>query len=135
MVENTNYFQNFLNQLSKFGLVGVISNILGYLIYLLITFLGLKPELAITFLYPIGAVIGYYGNKNYTFTYKGDLRKSKQRYIISHIAGYFINILMIYIFVNQFNYPHQLIQAIAILIIAIYLFLMMKFFIFKNTKK
>ena len=68
MAKNLNYLKKLSTQASKYGLVGIIGNLIGYFTYILFTFLGLTPVLAITLLYPVGAIFGYYGNKEYTFS-------------------------------------------------------------------
>jgi len=132
LAKNLNYLNKLSTQASKYGLVGIIGNLIGYCTYILFTFLGLTPVLAITLLYPVGAIFGYYGNKEYTFSYKGKVSSSSIRYIIAHFGGYLMNISLLHIFVSQFNLPHQLVQAAAIFIVAIYLFFTLKMFVFSN---
>jgi putative flippase GtrA len=120
-------------QLFRYGLVGIANNIAGYMFYLLITHLGLQPKVAISFLYPMGAVIGFWGNRHLTFEYNGSLLGSSVRYIIAHSAGYLINLAILIVMVDKLGYPHQWIQIVAIFIVAAFLFLAFKFFVFKKS--
>lgn len=127
--------QGSYKQLARYALVGIVSNSAGYLVYLLITYLGATPKITMTILYGVGATIGYIGNRNFTFTHKGSLLGSSVRYVIAHFCGYFINLVILIIFVDRFMYPHQWIQAIAIFIVAAFLFLAFKVFVFPVTNK
>jgi putative flippase GtrA len=124
-----------LDQLTKFSAVGITGNLLGYLIYILLTYLGLKPTYAVSILYPMGAMFSFYGNLGFTFKYTGNPNTAKVKFIFSHLAGYLINIIILHIFVTKLTYPHELIQLFAICIVAIYLFFISKFFIFKDIVK
>ena len=120
------------SQLIRYGLVGITSNLVGYSVYLLIVYLGATPKLTMTFLYGISASIGYLGNRNLTFKHKGSLVGSGVRYAISQGCGYFINLLMLVVFVDQLGYAHQWVQAAAIFVVAGFLFVAFKFFVFKD---
>jgi putative flippase GtrA len=119
-------------QLIRYGLVGIATNLLGYIIYLVITYLGVEPKLLITFMYPVGAIIGFFGYRHWAFSHKGKVLKSSMRYFIAHIFGYLINLFILLLFVDRLGYPHQLVQAAAILIVAAFLFLAFKFFVFSS---
>ena len=127
--------KNFSRQLFRYALVGVITNLVGYLIYLLIVYLGATPKLTMTFMYGIGAAIGYIGNRNLTFEYKGSIVGSGVRYCIAHCIGYFINLFMLIIFVDKLGYAHQWVQASAIFVVAGFLFIAFKFFVFQETEE
>jgi putative flippase GtrA len=119
-------------QLSRYAFVGIVSNLTGYLVYLLVTYLGVAPKITMTLLYGVGATIGYIGNRNFTFTHKGSLLGSGARYLVAHFFGYFINLALLIIFVDQFGYAHQWVQAVAIFVVACFLFIAFKFFVFTN---
>lgn len=121
-----------IEQLLRYALVGVVSNSAGYLIYLLATHAGATPKITITLLYGMGATIGYVGNRNFTFSHTGSLLSSSTRYVIAHFFGYFINIVILVVFVDYFMYSHQWVQAVAIFVVAGFLFIAFKFFVFTN---
>ena len=43
-----------LVQLARYGVVGVVTNLAGYLVYLFLTWFWLEPKLAVSILYPVG---------------------------------------------------------------------------------
>ncbi|MBA3537173.1 MAG: GtrA family protein [Tatlockia sp.] len=124
-------------QFIRYGIVGVINNLLGYLIYLFVTFFWLEPKIAITLFYPIGALTGYFGHLKYSFAYQGKHRFTLIRYGIAHFIGYSINFMMLVILVDKLKFPHQAVQASAIFVVASALFLMFRYFVFprENYRK
>ncbi len=121
-----------VKQLIRYALLGIVTNLAGYFVYLLVTYLGATPKITMTFLYGMGAIIGFIGNRNLTFAHNGSLLGSGIRYFIAHFFGYFINLVTLIIFVDHFGYAHQWIQAVAIFLVAGFLFIALKFFVFSD---
>lgn len=119
-------------QLVKYAYVGIGVNLIGYLIYILVTCYWFTPRVAVSVLYCFGVVASFIGNKRLTFSYTGSFIGSLVRYMFVYLIGYFINLLILTVFVYSYGYPHQLVQVLAILIVAIYLFIAQKFFVFKG---
>lgn len=121
-------------KLFRFAIIGIISNATGYLLYLYITYLGVSPKIAMTVLYGIGATIGFFGNRNYTFSDKGSFLKSGRRYVLTHCFGYLINFAIQIILVDKLGYVHQLAQAIGVFTVALFLFVMFKYYVFTESR-
>lgn len=121
-----------LTQVARYGVVGVLNNLLGYLIYLLVTWLWLDPKVAVTLLYPVGALTAYFGHAKYSFAYSGATSHGVFRYVIAHLVGYSVNVLMLYVLADRLQFPHQIIQALAIVVVAGVLFLLFRYFVFPN---
>jgi len=82
-----------------------------------------------TLLYGAGAAIGYTVNRNFTFAHNGNVFGSGIRYLITHFLGYLINL---FCFVDRLGFPHQSVQAVAIFVVAGFIFIASKFFVFRN---
>jgi putative flippase GtrA len=119
-----------VRQLIRYGLVGVVSNLAIYFVYLLITYLGVEPKTAMTLVYIIGASIGFIGNRKWTFAHRGDSSSAALRYVLAHLLGYLLNFLILFTFVDRLGYAHQWVQAVAIIVVAGFLFIVFKYFIF-----
>jgi putative flippase GtrA len=119
-----------MRQLIRYGLVGAVSNLTIYFVYLLITYLGVEPKTAMTLVYIIGASIGFIGNRKWTFTHRGDSTRAALRYVLAHVFGYLLNFLILFTFVDRLGYAHQWVQAMAIIIVAGFLFIVFKYFVF-----
>jgi putative flippase GtrA len=119
-----------VSQVTRYGVVGLLNNLLGYLIYLVITWLWLDPKLAITLLYPIGATTAYFGHAKYSFAYQGKASHGVLRYIAAHLAGYTINVLVLFVFTDKLGLPHQGVQIFAIGVVGGVLFLLFRYWVF-----
>lgn len=119
-----------MRQLISYGMVGVINNAAIYFAYLLITYLGVEPKKSMTLVYIIGASIGFIGNRKWTFTHHGDVTGAALRYALAHLFGYLLNLLILAIFVDGMGYTHQWVQAAAVIIVAAFLFVVFKYFVF-----
>jgi putative flippase GtrA len=121
-------------QLFRYGLIGIASNLAGYMVYLLITdFGGIPPKVTMSMLYATGAIVGFWGNRKLTFAHKGSVLGSGIRYIITHFFGYLMNFAILTVMVDKLGYPHQAVQAVAIFVVAAFLFLAFKFFVFSKS--
>jgi putative flippase GtrA len=121
-------------QLFRYGLVGVVTNLALYFFYLLIAYLGIEPKKAMTISYIAGAFIGFVGHRNWTFAHQGALLGSGARYFIAHLFGYLINFLILLTFVDKLGYSHQWVQAAAIIVVAGFLFVAFRYFVFPKTE-
>lgn len=121
-----------MRQLIRYGLVGVVSNAAIYFVYLLITCLGVEPKTAMTMVYIVGASIGFIGNRKWTFSHRGNLSRAALRFVLAHLFGYLLNFLILFIFVDRLDYAHQWVQAAAIMIVAGFLFIAFKYFVFRE---
>ena len=119
-----------VTQLFRYALVGLLSNLAGYLIYLVLTYFGGTPKLTMTLLYGIGAAVGFFGNRSLTFEHQGSIFGAGVRYVIAHCVGYVFNLIILIVFVDKLGFAHQWVQAIAIFIVAGFLFLAFKVFVF-----
>ena len=122
-----------MRQLIRYGIVGVLSNAIGYSLYLAITSLGVGPKYTMTGLYFVGATIGFLGNRKWAFSYKGKLAANVVRYSVTHVLAYTINLLLLILLVDKMGFPHQKVQAFAIVIVAGFLFVMFRLFVFSQS--
>jgi putative flippase GtrA/SAM-dependent methyltransferase len=124
-----------MRQLIRYGIVGLLNNAAIYLIFLLVTYWGVTPKIAMSFLYVVAAVASFIWNKNWTFSYSGRVNRSFTRFVLAHIGGYLINLLILLVFVDRLGYSHQAVQAVAIFVVAGFLFIAFKYFVFNQKKR
>lgn len=127
-------FSKTLGQLVRYFFVGIATNLIGYLIYLMLTAFVLPPKLTMTILYASGAIIGFFGNRHFTFRHKGGARRAAIAYTVVHIGGWAINFAMLSLFFDRLGYPHQIVQAVSIFVVAAYLFVAMRLFVFPERE-
>jgi putative flippase GtrA len=119
--------------LVRYGIVGLLSNAVGFLLYLGITAAGMEPKLAMTVLYAVGVAQTFFFNKRWSFRHGGTHGPAFVRYCLSYVLGYLINLVALFIFVDQLGYPHQIVQGVLVLSLAVMLFLLQKFWVFRST--
>jgi len=122
------------HQLLRYGFVGLLSNGIGYSVYLLVSSLGCPPKVTMTLLYGVGVIVSFIGNKKLTFADCSNSYTTVLRYLIAHLFGYIINYSLLFVFVDKLGYAHQLIQAISIFVVALFLFTILKFYVFSEKK-
>ncbi len=123
---------NTNKQIIKYTIVGVTSNGILYALYLILTWLGMGPKTTMSLLYLSSTSLTYFLNRHWTFNAKNPNRKNYFHYLIVYIAGYMINFFALYMLVDTFDHPHQIVQGIMIIVIASFTFLCLKFWVFKN---
>lgn len=124
----------FSLQAIRFGVVGFTSNLVLYLLYLGLTGLGVGHKLALSLLYVVGVLQAFVFNKNWTFSHHGRLRATFVRYISLYAVGYLINLGVLIVMVDQYGYWHQWVQGVMILVLALFFFVMQKFWVFRPEK-
>lgn len=127
------YFKETFRQLFSYALIGILTNVLGYAVYLLLTHLWGAPKITMTALYFVGASAGFFANRRYTFRHDGSIGVSGVRYLLVQAAGYLLNLTLLLVFVDWLGVAHQIIQAIAIIVVAIFLFVVSRVFVFSQS--
>ena len=122
-------------QLIRYGLVGGGINLILYLSYLLINHLGLESKKTMSLIYLIGVGIGFYSHRQWTFSHDGNARQSMVRFLFAHLLGYLINFSLLLNLVDHLGYPHQIVQAGAIFVVAAFLFITFKYWVFPKNNK
>jgi len=120
-----------LGQVVRYGVVGVASNLLTYLIYLGITSAGAEPKLAMSLVYLMGVIQTFFLNKTWSFRFDGAMAPALVRYICLYLLGYLINFLTLWLLVDKLGYPHQWVMGGLILFMAVFFFLGQKLWTFR----
>ncbi len=127
-------FKETFRQLFSYTFIGILTNAFGYAVYLFLTHLWGAPKITVTVLYVVGASAGFFANRRYTFRHDSSVSVTGVRYLIVQAAGYLLNLTLLLVFVDWLGVAHQIIQAIAIIVVAIFLFIMSRFFVFAQDQ-
>ncbi len=114
----------------RFAVVGLASNLVLYLLYLILTNWFLGHKTAMTLLYVTGTLQTFAFNKIWTFSHTGNTARSLARYILAYGSGYVLNWLLLALMVDRCGYPHTIVQGAAILLVALWLFVLQKYWVF-----
>ena len=124
---------NHFTQLMRYGIVGLSTNALGYVLYLGLTALGIGPKLAMSLLYMVGVLQTFVFNKSWTFRYVGQGRAAFQRHVVLYVTGYLVQFLLLALMVDTLGWRHQWVMAGVILLMAVFFFLGLKFWVFRQS--
>ena len=120
-------------QFIKYAVVGLVSNVLLYLGYLLLTAFGMGHKVAMTLLYAVGVSQTFVFNRSWTFGDQGIAARSFVRYVMVYVWGYFVNLIALLVLVDYLEFPHEIVQGCMILLLAAMLFLLQRFWVFEVT--
>lgn len=119
-------------ELIRYGAVGAGTNVFGFLLYVLFTTLGASPVLTISIFYPIRIGLAFCLSKKWSFSHKGRISTSAIRYLIAYVGCYVLNVAVLKFFSGYLGFSHLVVQALAILIFAMLLFLVQKCWVFRT---
>ena len=117
-------------QFVRYAIVGLVSNAVGFLLYLALTAAGMEYKMAMTLLYVTSVLITFAANRNWSFEHRGLANAAFVRYVIAYILGYLLNFALLWFAVGRLHLPHQGVQAVAVILVAISLFLMHRYWVF-----
>ena len=104
----------------------------GYLAYLLLTWAGLSPRLAVTVLLPVSLWAAFQLHGRVTFAGVGRGRTTGLRFLAVMLTGYALNLAFLTILVNDAGVPHQLAHLGSIGLIALLMLQLMRRVVFVN---
>ena len=119
-------------QFFRYAVVGLISNLALYLAYLLLTELGMGHKTAMSLLYATGTSLTFLFNRNWTFGHDGHLTKAFAGYATIYAMGYLFNLVALYLLVDRLGFNHQWVQGCLIILVAVLLFTLQKYVVFKK---
>ena len=117
-------------QFLRYALVGLASNLILYLAYLGLTALALGPKTAMSLLYALGVAQTFLFNRKWSFRHAGGLHGAFARYVAAYAFGYLLNLAALWLAVDRLSLPHEIVQGVMILSLAILLFLLQKYWVF-----
>lgn len=117
-------------QFARFAMVGLVSNAALFLLYLLMTHVGLGHKLAATLAYALGVLQTFVFNRSWSFKHGGAAGPALGRYIAAYGLGYAFNMAALLLFVDRAGFPHEWVQGTVIIVLAALLFLLQKFWVF-----
>lgn len=120
-------------QFLRYAVVGLAANAIGYVLYIVLTRVGLGPKLAMSLLYGIGVLQTFIFNKKWSFRFAGAAAPALVRYATVYALGYVINFLALMLLVDQAGLPHQWVMAGLVLFMAVFFFAGQRFWVFRQT--
>jgi len=122
---------DWLPQSIRFGIVGLTSNLVLYLFYVVLIKYGLDPKLVISLSYAISMVWTFILNKRWSFAHQGNWWTSSTKFLLFYVSLYIINLTILYITVDIFNLSPILVQAIVFFVYVPIVFIVQRYWIFR----
>ncbi|WP_245448044.1 GtrA family protein [Neorhizobium sp. T6_25] len=132
---NLIFSRNSIFQLVRFGVVGLLTNAFGYILYLIATFAGIPPKLAMSILYLLGVFMSFAANRRWVFIHAGEQQGALFRYGTIYGIGYALNYSILYVFVDKLHYSHIYVQAFGIISVAAFAYVASSIYTFPSTNK
>lgn len=120
-------------ELIRYGIVGIATNAVIYVLYLALTALGMGPKVAMSLLYMVGVLQTFVFNKAWTFRYAGPGRLAFWRHVILYVVGYLIQLLLLILMVDALSWRHQCVMAGLVVLMAAFFFIGQKFWVFRRS--
>jgi len=117
-------------QLIRYAVVGLGSNALLYLFYLWLSSGGLGHKTSMTIAFALGICGTFMFNRNWSFRHRDAWHRTFLPYAAVYGLGYVTNLLGLFLLVDVGRLPHQVVQAVMIVVVAVLIFLMQKFWVF-----
>ena len=118
----------------RFGIVGLTSNVVLYLFYLLVTTFGTGHKTAMSLLFAVGILQTFVFNKHWTFGHHGFLNSTFTKYVSIYSLAYVLNFCGLMVFVDHMGFPHQIVQGVMIVCIALILFFLQRYWVFRTPE-
>ena len=122
-------------QILRFAAVGLCVNAMALGAYLALTGLGMPPLGAMTVTYCGAMAVSFAMNRNITFAHDGQRSTAFGRYLAAYAAGYVINFAGLVALVGWLHVPHAWAQAVLIVLVAVVMFLMQRFWVFADLTR
>lgn len=120
-------------QFRRYATAGILMNSAGYLLFAGVTTLGLSPKLAMTSIYACGVLLNFWLSKKWVFRHDGMWSRTFLAYVLVYLGGYIVNYALIVLFVDNIGWNYLVVQAICIGIVAGFIFIGLKFLVFRSA--
>ena len=122
-------------QFIYFAVIGLLLNLALYAAYILLTDMVLGCLTAMTVTYCSGVIMGFLLNRRFTFGFDGDRNSAFARYIVAYLLGYLINFAGLWLFSVHWSIPHEVVQGCIFFVLAVLLFFLQKYWVFKKQSQ
>lgn len=120
----------------RYLLVGGYNTVVSYALYVLLLWLmgGLHEQLALLGSFLLSSINSFWTQKIFVFGTKGHARWEYIKCLMSWGASYTLNVVLLAVFVDGFHMNAYMAQFIALILVTINSYLMLKRFAFKEKK-
>ena len=122
-----------VNQIIKYSSVGMVTNIIGYILYIVFSnLMGMPPPVASILAGFMVIGISYYFNKRFTFTSQNNGVVQAMKYYLLYFSAILLHSATIFIFSSILGFAHEIVAGISLVVLSCLLFLIQKFYFFNR---
>lgn len=126
------WFVALFRQFLRYGAVGVVTNLLLYLLFVVLNAIGLTPIWAMTGSFAAGCVLTYFAHGRYSFRYGATNPALLVKYVFVYGSAYALNLTGLWFGTERLGLPPRLVQIALVVLIGVYLFLLARFVVFRR---
>lgn len=123
-----------VGEVVRFAVVGVVSNVVLYILYLVARRLGVEHNLAMTMAFLVGVAQTFVANRSWSFRSRERAAPALGRYVIVYLMAYLINLIASITLVDRLGFEDRIVQAFMVCLIAVLLFAAQKLWVFRSAE-
>ncbi len=125
-----------MQQLIRFGLVGIFNTLLGYaIIFFAMYGLGMSPVVSNAWGYGLGLITSYWLNRTFTFKSSSAVKQEAPRFMVVVALAYSINLGVLLVWTNGLGLHEGVGQLAAGIAYIGSSFALNKYFVFQSTRQ
>ena len=122
-----------VNQIIKYSSVGIVTNTIGYILYIVFSnLMGVPPPIASILAGFMVIGISYHFNKRFTFKSQNNGPVKAMNYYLLYFSAILLHSSTIFIFSSILGFVHEIVAGISLAVISCLLFLIQKFYFFNR---
>lgn len=130
MISNS---KTLFERLTKYGVVGIITNVIAYIAFVVFVKFSMAPVLASGVVYLLGMVVNYNLNRRWTFKSTNSHRHDMPRFVLAYGIGLVMTVLTMSIL--QHIISPYLAQIVAVVVAAISIFATLSLVAFSTDRR
>jgi putative flippase GtrA len=115
----------------RFIISGILSNAIGFSLYLIFVEFGMHPKTSMSVLYWTSVFFTFFVNRTFVFDSKANPLLAVSKYLSVYLMGYFFSMSFMSFLLDELTLNHVYSIIIANCLMAVYFYLMQKFLVFK----
>ena len=124
--------KKLINQILKFGVVGVIAFLIDYGLFALLTILHVHYLIAQVISFSVSLAFNYWASIKWVFDAKKQTTKEVILFVVLSVVGLGINELLLYVGVDLIHIHELIVKLFATAVVMVYNFITRKIFIEKR---
>ena len=116
--------QGEAKRFSKYGLIGLVNNLVLYILFVLLVQVGVQPVLVSGICYILGVAFSYTLNRRWTFTSQSSHTHDLPRFLTAYAVGLVSTVVTMTVLL--FWLPPEIAQLLNIIITAIVIYTMLR---------